>query len=356
MALKLKDVREKIDRVDFEILNLLKKRIELALMTKKLKKEVADPQREKEILDRITKKAKALGLLDHDFVEKIFTLNISESKKVQGKSYSLAGFQGEYGAYSEIAALRFNTSLVPIALDDFSDVFENVSNDYLDLGVVPVENSIGGAIHQVNDLLIDTKLKVVGEIKLPIKHCLLALPNADYKDLKTVYSHPQALSQCRSFLQRNKLEGRPYYDTAGAAKMLSTQRPEASAVIASSRCAQLYDLEIIKEGIEDHSQNYTRFLILSRTADKSKTNNKCSIIFSVQDRAGALFEVLEIFADAKINLTRIESMPRRDAPGNYYFFLDFMGNNADKKVYDILKTVEESCDRYNFLGCYKGDK
>ena len=356
MALKLKNIREKIDRGDFEILSLLKKRLELALMTKKLKKEVVDPERETEILERLTKKAKALGLLDPDFVEKVFALHISESKKMQGKTYSLAGFQGEYGAYSEIATLKFNPSLVPIALDDFSDVFENVSSDYLDLGVVPVENSIGGAVPQANELLVDTKLRVVGEIKLPVKHCLLVLPNTDYKDLKTVYSHPQALSQCRNFLQRNKLEGRPYYDTAGAAKMLSTQRPEASAVIASSRCAQLYDLEIIKEGIEDHPQNYTRFLVLSRTADKSKLNNKCSIIFSVQDRAGALFEVLEIFADAKINLTRIESMPRRDAPGNYYFFLDFLANSSDKKVADILKTVEEACDKYNFLGCYKGDK
>jgi prephenate dehydratase/chorismate mutase/prephenate dehydratase len=185
---------------------------------------------------------------------------------------------------------------------------------------------------------------------------LLTLPGVDYKDIKAVYSHPQAISQCRSFIERNKLEGRPYYDTAGAAKMLGSSIPANSAVIASLRCAQLYGLEIIKEGIEDHKENYTRFVVISKkeNAPTVKLLNKTSIIFSLPDRAGTLFEVLKLFSEADMNLTRIESMPRRDLPGSYYFFLDFIGNSYDKKTVNILAEIEKVSTKYNFLGCYKG--
>jgi prephenate dehydratase/chorismate mutase/prephenate dehydratase len=354
MPIKLKELRDKIDRLDSELISLLKHRFELALMTKKLKPSVSDPEREAKIIERVRARALALGLLAPDFVEKIFKLNISESKKLQNETHLLAGFQGEYGAYSEIASSTFDKDLAPISFEDFSDVFENVEKGYLDLGVVPVENTIGGSIAQVNDLLIETELKVIGEVKLPIHHSLLALPGTDYKDIKTVYSHPQALSQCRSFLNRNKLEARSYYDTAGAARMLAADRPEASAVIASTRCAELYELEIIKEYIEDHKQNYTRFLVLAR---EEKTPDlglaaKCSVIFSLPDRAGALFDALKLFADAKINLTRIESMPRRDEPGAYWFFMDCNANIQDKKVALVLENLKSASTKYKFLGCY----
>lgn len=356
MVIKLKEIREKIDKVDVEIVALLKRRFELALMTKKLKTSVTDPEREAGILERVKKRAEVLGLIPPEFIEKIFNSTITESKHLQGKDFLLGGFQGEYGAYSEIASLEYNSSLVPIAFEDFLDIFQNVEHGYLDLGVVPVENTIGGAITQVNELLIDTELKIVGEVKLPIRHCLLALPGVDHKDIKTVYSHPQAISQCRSFIERNKLEGRPYYDTAGAAKMLSSSMPATSAVIASLRCAQIYGLEVIKEGIEDHKENYTRFVVISKKENgpATKSLNKTSIIFSLPDRAGTLFEVLKLFADAGMNLTRIESMPRRDLPGSYYFFLDFTGNSHDEKAANILAEIEKVSTKYNFLGCYKG--
>lgn len=355
MPIKLKELRDKIDRLDSELISLLKHRFELALMTKKLKTNVSDPEREAKIIERVRARALALGLLDPDFIEEVFKLNISESKKLQNETHLLAGFQGEYGAYSEMASSTFDKDLAPISFEDFSEVFENVEKAYLDLGVVPVENTIGGSIAQVNDLLIETELKVIGEVKLPIHHSLLALPGTDYKDIKTVYSHPQALSQCRSFLNRNKLEGRPYYDTAGAARMLAAERPEASAVIASARCAELYELEIIKENIEDHKENYTRFLVLAR-AEKTPDLNlpaKCSVIFSLSDRAGALFDALKLFADAKINLTRIESMPRRDEPGAYWFFMDCSANVKDKNVALVLEKLKGTCAKYKFLGCYK---
>jgi len=349
MMIKLKEIREKIDKVDADVVALLKRRFELALIIKKLGQET-------ETLEKVKKRAEVLGLISPEFIEKIFTATIAESTRLQGKDLLLAGFQGEYGAYSEIASLQYDPSLVVIAFEDFSDIFQNVEHGYLDMGVVPVENTIGGAITQVNELLIDTELKIVGEVKLPIRHCLLTLPGVDYKDIKAVYSHPQAISQCRSFIERNKLEGRPYYDTAGAAKMLGSSIPANSAVIASLRCAQLYGLEIIKEGIEDHKENYTRFVVISKkeNAPTVKLLNKTSIIFSLPDRAGTLFEVLKLFSEADMNLTRIESMPRRDLPGSYYFFLDFIGNSYDKKTVNILAEIEKVSTKYNFLGCYKG--
>ena len=177
---------------------------------------------------------------------------------------------------------------------------------------------------------IETELKIVGEIKIPIHHCLLALPETEYRDLKIVYSHPQALAQCREFISRHKLEPRPFYDTAGAAKMLSEDRPDAACAIANKLCAELYHLEIIQENVEDHESNSTRFVILSRD-ESSEPGNKCSIMFSLKDEAGALFSILKIFSDRAINLTRIESRPHRNDPGNYVFFTDFEGSRQRRE-------------------------
>ena len=210
----------------------------------------------------------------------------------------------------------------------------------------------------MNDLLVETKLRIVGEVRMPVHHCLLALPESDYREIKVAYSHPQALSQCRGFIQRNKLEARPFYDTAGAAKMLSEDRPRASAAIASRLCAELYGLEILKENIEDHESNSTRFVVLSREGAKDAKatgkGNKCSIIFSTEHKAGALFCVLKAFSDASINLTRIESRPIKSDPGKYAFLLDFEGSEQDSKVATALKEVEKASSFYKYLGCYKG--
>jgi prephenate dehydratase len=180
---------------------------------------------------------------------------------------------------------------------------------------------------------------------------LLATEATDYREIRVVYSHPQALAQCRDFLMRNKLEPRPYYDTAGAAKMLARENPKAAAAIASSLCAELYNLEIIKEGIEDGPSNSTRFLLLSKEpcADKG---DKTSVIFAVAHEAGELFGVLKLFAEAKINLTRISSMPLRSDPSNYSFFLDFEGSQGDAKVAEVLEKMETMTISLKNLGSY----
>jgi prephenate dehydratase len=237
---------------------------------------------------------------------------------------------------------------------EFIDVFRGVEEGYLDLGVVPVENSLEGAVTQVNELLTTTNLKVIGEAKVTVSHCLLATEATDYREIRQVYSHPQALAQCRNFLMRNNLEARPYYDTAGAAKMLARENPKAAAAIASSLSADLYNLEIIKEGIEDGPSNSTRFMLLSREAH-TNCGDKTSIIFATPHTAGSLFAVLQLFADAKINLTRISSMPLRSEPDNYCFFLDFEGSKKDEKVVEIMHRMENLTISLKNLGSYPAD-
>jgi prephenate dehydratase len=220
--------------------------------------------------------------------------------------------------------------------------------------VVPVENSLEGAVTQVNDLLTTTQLKVIGEANVAVRHCLLAVDALDWREIRLVYSHPQALAQCRDFLARHRLEPRPYYDTAGAARMLARENPRAAAAVASALCADLYNLKIIEEGIEDGVANTTRFLLLSRQ-EYAGRGTKTSLVFSVPHQAGRLFDVLKLFARADINLTRIASIPLRSDPGNYSFFLDCEGSQKDAKLAGVLQQVQALTLSMKCLGSYLTD-
>jgi len=349
--MSLKEIRKNIDLLDSKILKLLNGRMELALMAKKFKSKIEDRGREKELLSRT--RGNSTALVDAEFIEKIYVEIIKQSKKLQQKDYRLIAFQGEHGAYSEVASREWNSDLIPVPCSEFAGVFEGVTSGLYDYGIVPVENTLGGVVGQVNELLINTDLNVVGAVELPIHLCLLAPPGTDHREIRAVYSHPQALAQCRQFLARNRLHPVQYYDTAGAAKMLTEKTPKASGAIASKLSAQLYDLEIMKEDIEDLDRNMTRFLVLSKEENREE-GNKCSVIFSTEHKAGTLFSVLEVFAREDINLTRIESIPNE--PGNYAFFLDFMGSNRDERVKKALGEVKEITSHFKLMGCYKERK
>lgn len=350
--MKLEDIRRKIDKIDREMLVLLQERMGMALRSKKFKESVSDPKREEELLSRAERLN--LDLVERPFTRQLLKTIISESKRLQDEDRPLVAFQGEHGAYGEVASRRLVPGGAYIPCLEFIDVFRGVEEGYFDVGVVPVENSLEGAVTQVNDLLTDTALKVIGEAKVSVRHCLLATEVSDYREIRIVYSHPQALAQCRSFLMRNNLEPRPFYDTAGAAKMLARENPRAAAAIASRLCAELYDLEIVKEGIEDGPANTTRFLLLSRDP-YAGAGNKTSIIFATPHEAGRLYGVLRLFADADINLTRIASMPLRSDPENYCFFLDFEGSETDKAVSDVLHRMAEMTITLKNLGSYPAD-
>jgi prephenate dehydratase/chorismate mutase len=351
--MKLDDIRRKIDKVDREMLVLLQERMGLALRSKKFKASVSDPSREAEMLERLDRLK--LDLVERSFTHQILKTVIEESKRLQEEDRPLVAFQGEHGAYGEVAARRLVPGGAFIPCLEFVDVFRGVEEGHLDLGVVPVENSLEGAVTQVNDLLTTTDLQVIGEVKVPVNHCLLATEETDYREIRLVYSHPQALAQCRGFLLRNKLEPRPFYDTAGAAKMLARENPKASAAIASALSAELYDLRVIKEGIEDGAANSTRFLLLARDGC-AQGGEKTSIIFATPHEAGRLHEVLRLFAEAGINLTRIASMPLRSDPGNYSFFLDFEGAETDDGVVPVLERMAELTISMKMLGSYPADR
>ncbi|MDX2500831.1 MAG: prephenate dehydratase [Deltaproteobacteria bacterium] len=328
---------------------MLQERMGLALRSKKFQKTVDDAQNEENALERVNRMN--LDLIKSSFSRQLLETIIEESKRLQDEDRSLVAFQGEHGAYGEVASRKLVPAGAYIPCLEFIDVFRGAEEGYLDLGVVPVENSLEGAVTQVNDLLTTTELKVIGEVKVVVNHCLLATEATDYREIRVVYSHPQALAQCRDFLMRNKLEPRPYYDTAGAAKMLARENPKAAAAIASALCGELYDLEIIKEGIEDGPSNSTRFLLLAREAC-AENRNKTSIIFAVAHEAGQLYNALQLFAEAKINLTRISSMPLRSDPSNYSFFLDFEGSEEDAKVRDVLERMSKMTISLKNLGSY----
>lgn len=345
--MKLEEIRTTIDQIDSKILKLLNDRMEQALLAKKFKNSIEDPERERDIMEKLKKTPNSL--LDLELTESIYKLVISWSKKLQAKDCMVIGFQGEHGAYSEDAARRWNENLLTIPCTTFNGVFEGVHSGMFDFGVVPVENTLGGIVGPVNELLINTELFIVGAVDMPIHHNLLILPGTDHREIREVYSHSQALSQCRRFLSRNNLVPVPFYDTAGAARMLTEMKPRAAACIAGRLAAELYNLEIIKENIQDSDVNRTRFLILARERD-NREGNKCSITFTTAHKSGTLFGALEIFASAGINLTRIESIPTE--PGKYSFFLDFDGSDKDPVIIKALEKAGNSTIDMKLLGCY----
>jgi prephenate dehydratase len=264
-------------------------------------------------------------------------------------------FQGERGAFGEMATLQYFPKAILTPKKSFQDVFDAARDGDVDYVVVPVENSIEGSVNEIYDLLLQTRMVVIGEVYQRVRHCLIA--NRGAKKIRYVHSHPQALAQCRSYLQRKKLEPVPAYDTAGAVKMIKENGMLDSAAIASKRAAELYDMEILDEGIEDRKNNYTRFLVLSakKKADDAKGEDyyKTSMIFSVKHVPGALFGIVGEFAIRRINLTKIESRPTKETPWEYNFYVDFEGHARDKTVREALRSIKPKTSYIKILGSYK---
>ncbi len=346
----LDEIRKKIDIIDSEILSLLDKRMLLSVRTIRIKDKIEDKERENKILASL--RMRKDHLLSPSFSEELYCNIMTESKRLQRKNFKLIGFQGEKGAFGEMVCRVFNNSHIPVPLNEFADVFEEVIDGTIDFGVVPIENSTEGPVTQVGHLIMQKNVNIVGDVFLPIHHSLLVPPTMNIKELKAVYSHPQALAQCSKFIAANKLEPRPYSNTASAAAMIARERPNAAGVIASVVCSGIYGLNVIKQNIEDSSSNRTRFLVLSREPILEK-GNKCSITFSTRDRARELTSVLNIFKDSDINLLSIISLPSRDSHGETRFLMDLEGNDTEEKIARVLDKVESITTGFRHLGCYR---
>jgi len=262
-------------------------------------------------------------------------------------------FQGEAGAYSESAVYSFfGSSSQPVPCREFSDVFRSFEMGETDFGVVPIENSIEGSVNQVYDLFLMYDHKVCGEIVLKIVHCLIANPGTELNAVRTIYSHPQALAQCRSFLESLNCEMISTYDTAGSVKMIKEKRLMDSGAVAGEKAAEIYNMSILARNISDDPNNYTRFFVLSKNDAPPSGNNKTSIIFSTRHLPGALYQVLREFAERDINLTKIESRPTRRRPWEYNFYLDFEGHRNEKHCSEALEGLRRKAVFVKVLGSY----
>lgn len=261
------------------------------------------------------------------------------------------GFQGEKGAYSELAALKYFNEAETKGYEKFKEVFKAVKQGEVDYGILPLENSTTGSIDENYDLLLKDDLYLVGEEFLKIKHYLLAL-HSNLKQVEKVYSHPQALYQCREFLEKNNLQPVSTFDTAGSAKMIKKNNKKNEAIIASELVSEIYHLKILKKDIGPET-NITRFVIISPNEFQGKEEEmKTSLVFRTKHKPWALINALLGFRDNQVNLTKIESRPVRDKPWQYSFYLDFEGRKDDKKVKEALKQMKEHTSFLKILGSY----
>ena len=266
------------------------------------------------------------------------------------------GFQGERGAFSEVAAQKLapgKTERVP--LPSFPALFRALASRKLDYAIVPIENTLAGSVHENYDLLVKPRLPILAETQVRIVHNLMAPPGVSLSSIRRVYSHPVALRQCLRFLDRHRRwEVVPFYDTAGSVKTIMEGQFTDSAAIASAAAASLYRARILARDIGDARQNYTRFFLMGpRSASKKpSTGTKTSIVFATRNLPGALFRCLSAFALRDINLTKIESRPLMGRPWEYLFYLDFQGNPASPSARNALKNLAELTDFLRILGCY----
>ena len=274
-------------------------------------------------------------------------------KPKAGKQKVKVAFQGERGAYSESAVYTFfgnDAEVKPCR--DLTEVFKSVDKQDVPVGVVPVENSLEGSVNQAYDLFLTHNLKVSGEVIIRISHCLIANPSTSLEAVRTVYSHPQALAQCRSFLERLGSDLIPTYDTAGSVKMLREKGLKDAAAVASEKAAEIYGMKILVKEIEDIPTNYTRFFVISKNDSPSTGKDKTSIIFAAAHTPGSLYHALGEFAKRNINLTKIESRPTKQKAWEYNFYLDFEGHRTEENCTAALKALEKSRTFLKILGSY----
>jgi prephenate dehydratase len=268
-------------------------------------------------------------------------------------------FQGERGAFSEIASKKFFTdNILTSPSFSFEEVFTKVKSGSQKFGVIPIENSLYGSVFESYDLLLKYSLTIVGELNLQINHHLLASDNYKLNQIKKVYSHPQALGQCSVFLKKLKnAELVPTYDTAGSALISLKDKSVANAAVASREASEIYNLKILKSNIQNNRENFTRFLVISKSKIRQEFSKpKTSICFELKSMPGALFKALSVFALREIDLFKIESRPIPHKPFQYIFYTDLLGSLEDEKVKKAINHLSEISISIKKFGTYETGK
>ena len=350
--MNLKQLRVKINKLDKNIIELLNQRTRLALKIGKVKeaegKEVYSPSREKEVYHELTKLNK--GPLPNDSLKAIFREIMSSALGLQKKI--VVTYLGPEATFThEAARSKFGVSVRYSGVNNISEIFNAVEKGYADYGVVPVENSIEGAVTHSLDMFMDSKLMVCAEIILEISHNLMSKEKNIGKITK-VYSNPQVFGQCRSWIRSNLPKANLIDVSSTAQAALRASREKGSAAIASRLASELYGLKMLYKDIEDVQHNITRLLVVSKKYAGRTGDDKTSVLFAVKDKVGALHDTLKVFRRNKINLTKIESRPSKRKAWEYYFFVDFNSHCEEKRVKQALNELNKHCIFVKLLGSY----
>lgn len=381
MIQDLSVTREEIDKVDKQIVELIEKRMDLALQVAEYKmstgKPIYDRQRELEKLDKLGHMAstefnaksvqelflqimsvsrryqyRVIGDQDH-VIEKMFTkiahLNITDKTKVV--------YAGVPGAFAETAMVGyFGEKINGSNVKDFHEVAQSVAEGKADYGVLPIENSTAGFVNGIYDLLDRFSLSIVGEQKVCVNQCLLGIPGTELSHVKTVFSHPQGLMQSKEYLEQTDWKQVSMANTALSAKKVHDDMDKTQVAIASQRAAQIYGLSVLNPKLNVSDNNTTRFVIVSKKREYEEKANKVSISFSLPHTCGTLYNILAHFIFNNVNMTSIESIPLSGKQWEYCFFVDFEGNLGDVDVVNALKGIMAETENFRILGCFVSEQ
>ncbi len=369
----LLELRNEIDKIDSELIPLLLKRMSISEKVAQYKVErgipVLNEEREQEILNNVAAKCGEQG----ETIKTVFSATMDASRALQHKiigggkelrelveksqiegkltaNGAPVACQGVDGAYSGITANTLFPDSPVKYYKQFEDVFEAVNKGEAIYGVIPVENSTAGSVHESYDLIMKYRFYVVGAYDLKIEHCLCAKEGTAYENITNVYSHPQALSQCGNFLKNFDFTGINFSNTAAAAEYVANSSKRDIGVICSEFAAKKYGLKILKRNVQNNNNNRTRFIVISKKLVISSDANKISLIFSIADKTGSLYRVLGRFSMAGLNLTKLESRPIENENFNYHFYVDVSGSVKQQSALDLMCALYDELPEFEFLG------
>ena len=349
--MNISEHRKAIDRLDAHIVRLLNERTRQVLAIGDMKlaagEEIYAPHRERAVLDRVCGLNR--GPITDEQLRAIYREIMSSALALE-KTMTIAYFGPETTFTHQAAIRRFGSSLNYSPQKTIADVFTEVGKKSADYGVVPVENSTEGVVTYTLDMFVDSDLKVVSQIVLPVQQCLLS--NSPRRQIKKLYVHPQSLAQCRGWIQ-NHLPHAEIVETSSNPRSAELAAKEkGAAAIAGILAAEKYGLRVLEQDIQDNAANATRFLVLGRQCSPPTGNDRTSLMLSVADKAGALHEAIAAFRRHKINMTKIESRPSKRKAWEYFFFIDCDGHAQDKKVAKAIQLLGRHCNFVKVLGSY----
>ena len=369
----LGEIRVEIDKIDSELIELFKKRMDCAKAVGLYKKEnnipVLNQNRENEILDSVEEKGGEYGsharllfsnimelsrALQHNIVgsgKKLRADILNASSKMQTENVKV-GYQGIKGANGHEATLKLFPNGEAVNYKTFADVFDAVDREEVTYGVLPVENSTAGSVSAVYDLILKHRFYIVKALDLPIDYCLAGLKQSELSDIEKVWSHPQSLSQCANYISKHNFDSTPFENTAVAAREAANEKRLNVAAICSYKAAEEYGLKILDNHLQDDKGNTTRFIVISKTLCIPENANKISLCFSLPHVTGSLYGLLCRFNSLGLNLTKIESRPRKGKDFEYLFYLDFSGSVHSDNVIDLISQLSEEMPEFSFLGNY----